>query len=140
MAFATDLEAGLDVERRVLELLKAKYPCATIVNAFKGYDIWIPEISKGIEVKSDQKSQHTGNIVIEIEFNGKPSALMTTKADFWIFYDGQKFVAIEPMEIIKCIFMNQLKYVEFVGNGDTKSKKAFLVKKDILFSYGKEIK
>lgn len=140
MAFATDLEAGLDVERRVLDMLKAKYPCATIVNAFKGYDIWIPEISKGIEVKSDQKSQHTGNIVIEIEFNGKPSALMTTKADFWIFYDGQKFVAIEPMEIIKCIFMSQLKYVEFVGNGDTKSKKAFLVKKDILFSYGKEIK
>lgn len=140
MAFATDLEAGLDVERRVLDLLRAKYPCATIVNAFKGYDIWIPEISKGIEVKSDQKSQHTGNIVIEIEFNGKPSALMTTKADFWIFYDGQKFVAIEPIEIIRCIFMNKLKYAEFIGNGDTKSKKAFLVKKDILFSYGKEIK
>lgn len=140
MAFATDLEAGLDVERRVLDLLRTKYPCATIVNAFKGYDIWIPEISKGIEVKSDQKSQHTGNIVIEIEFNGKPSALMTTKADFWIFYDGQKFVAIEPMEIIRCIFMNKLKYAEFIGNGDTKSKKAFLVKKDILFSYGKEIK
>jgi hypothetical protein len=36
--------------------------------------------------------------------------------------------------------MNKLKYAEFTGNGDTKSKKAFLVKKDILFSYGKEIK
>lgn len=140
MAFAQDLEAGLDVEKRVLEILQRKYPCATIVNAFKGYDIWIPELEKGIEVKSDQKSQHTGNIVIEIEFNGKPSALMTTKAAYWIFYDGEKFVSIEPMEIIKCIFMNKLKYAEFVGNGDTKSKKAFLIRKDVLFSYGKEIK
>jgi hypothetical protein len=140
MAFAQDLEAGLDVEKRVLEILQRKYPCATIVNAFKGYDIWIPELEKGIEVKSDKKSQETGNIVIEIEFNGKPSALMTTKAAYWIFYDGEKFVSIEPMEIIKCIFMNKLKYAEFVGNGDTKSKKAFLVRKDVLFSYGKEIK
>ena len=138
--FKADLEIGIQVENMLLNILKRKYPASTLVNAFKGYDIWIPEIHKSIEVKSDQKSNYTGNIVVEIEFNGKPSALMTTTADYWVFYDGNVFVSIEPKDIIKCIFMNKLQYVEFVGNGDRKSKKAFLIKKDTLFAYGKVIK
>lgn len=138
--FKADLERGIKVENMLLDILKRKYPASTLVNAFKGYDIWIPEIHKSIEVKYDQKSNETGNIVVEIEFNGKPSALMTTTADYWVFYDGNVFVTIEPKDIIKCIFMNKLQYVEFVGNGDSKSKKAFLIKKDTLFAYGKVIK
>ena len=138
--FKADLERGIKVENMLLDILKRKYPASTLINAFKGYDIWIPEIHKSIEVKYDQKSNETGNIVVEIEFNGKPSALMTTTADYWVFYDGNVFVTIEPKDIIKCIFMNKLQYVEFVGNGDSKSKKAFLIKKDTLFAYGKVIK
>jgi hypothetical protein len=138
--FKIDLEKGIKVESMLLDKLKLKYPSSTLVSAFKGYDIWIPEIHKSIEVKSDEKSKETGNIVVEIEFNGKPSALLTTTADYWVFYDGDVFVSIEPKEIIKCIFMNKLHYAEFTGKGDTKSKKAFLIKKDILFNYGKIIK
>ena len=137
--FYTDLDRGVKVENLLLNILKRKYPCSTIINAFKGYDIWIPEINKSIEVKYDEKSNETGNIVVEIEFNGKPSALMTTTADYWVFYDGNIFVTIEPKEIVKCIFMNKLQYVEFIGKGDSKSKKAFLIKKDTLFAYGKII-
>ena len=137
--FYTDLDRGVKVENLLLNILKRKYPCSTIINAFKGYDIWIPEINKFIEVKYDEKSNETGNIVVEIEFNGKPSALMTTTADYWVFYDGNIFVTIEPKEIVKCIFMNKLQYVEFIGKGDSKSKKAFLIKKDTLFAYGKII-
>ena len=138
--FKADLERGIKVENMLLDILKRKYPASTLINAFKGYDIWIPEIHKSIEVKYDKKSNETGNIVVEIEFNGKPSALMTTTADYWVFYDGNVFVTIEPKDIIKCIFMNKLQYVEFIGNGDSKSKKAFLIKKDTLFAYGKVIK
>ena len=54
----------------------------------KEWDIYIPELDEGVEVKSDQKSKHTGNIVIEIEFNGKPSALATTKAKYWVIFDS----------------------------------------------------
>jgi hypothetical protein len=140
VTFKIDLEKGIKVESMLLDKLKLKYPSSTLVNAFKGYDIWIPEIHKSIEVKYDEKSKETGNIVVEIEFNGKPSALLTTTADYWVFYDGDVFVSIEPKEIIKCIFMNKLHYAEFTGKGDTKSKKAFLIKKDILFNYGKIIK
>ena len=137
MTFQKDLAIGLDIENRVLAILRKKYPCATLVNAFKGYDIWIPEIDKAVEVKSDQKSQHTGNIVIEIEMYGKDSGLMVTQADYWVFYDGEMFVIMPVKHIFKCILHSKLQYVEFTGKGDTHPKKAFLVDKNTLFKYGK---
>jgi hypothetical protein len=137
--FKDDLKRGIDIELQVLNIIQKKYPSASLINKFKGYDIWIPELHKSIEVKSDLKSNYTNNIVIEIEMFGKPSGLMVTKADYWVFYDGNQYVLIQPMEIVRCIFLNKLNYVEFIGNGDTASKKAFLVKKDILFKYGKII-
>lgn len=137
--FQEDLTRGKQIEQQLLDKLKVKYPSATIIDKFKGYDIWIPEIHKSIEVKYDEKSNYTGNIVVEIEMYGKPSALLTTTADYWVFYDG-KFWCITPKEIIQCIFLNKLQHTEFVGNGDTQSKKAFLIKKEFLAKYWREIK
>ena len=137
MSFNKDLQRGLEIEDRVVSILRKKYPCATLVSAFKGYDIWIPEINKSVEVKYDPMSCETGNIVVEIEMYGKPSGLMASTADYWVFYDGEMFVIMPTKNIFKCIFDCKLQYVEFVGNGDTRSKKAFLVKKDTLFKYGK---
>jgi hypothetical protein len=137
--FQEDLTRGKQIEQQLLDKLKVKYPSATIIDKYKGYDIWIPEINKSIEVKADEKSNYTGNIVVEIEMFGKPSALMTTTADYWVFYDG-KFWCITPKEIIQCIFLNKLQHTEFVGNGDTQSKKAFLIKKEFLAKYWREIK
>ena len=137
--FQYDLKRGIDVELKALAIIQKKYPSASLINKFKGYDIWIPELHKSVEVKYDPMSNETGNIVIEIEMFNKPSALMTTEADYWIFYDNNNFVLIKPMDIINCIFINKLVYREFVGTGDNTSKKAFLVKKDILFKYGKII-
>jgi hypothetical protein len=135
LTFHEDLKTGLAIEQQYLDKVRKKYPSATIINKYKGYDIWIPEISKSIEVKSDQKSKYTNNIVIEIEMYGKSSGLMATTADFWVIYDGFKFTLIKPLNIIKCIFDNKLTYREFIGNGDNTPKKAFLIDKDILFSY-----
>ena len=67
------------------------------------YDIWIPEINRAIEVKADLKSQQTGNVVIEIEMFGRPSGLLTTKADDWVICTGDYFYWIEPQELIKQI-------------------------------------
>jgi hypothetical protein len=131
------LSRGIEVELMALAIIQKKYPCATLVNAYKGYDIWIPELHKSVEVKYDPMSNETGNIVVEIEMNGKLSALSTSTADFWLFYDDYVFVMMNKMDIINCIFQNKLQYVKFVGNGDTASKKAFLVKKSILFAYGR---
>ena len=38
MSFQKDLKRGLEVEEMVLSILRKKYPCASLINAFKGYD------------------------------------------------------------------------------------------------------
>ena len=98
--FKEDLLVGQEVEALVLEKIKKKYPKAYSIEGYcKEYDIWIPELNYGIEVKQDAKSNYTGNIVIEIEMFNKPSALITTKAKYWVFYDQKKFVIIEVRDI-----------------------------------------
>ena len=84
-------------------------------------------------------SNKTGNIVVEIEMSGKPSALLTTTADYWLFYDDNIFVLIKPMTIIKCILLNKLVHTEFTAKGDYNSKKAFLIRKEVLFNYGEKL-
>ena len=72
-SFYADLKDGKQTENDVLSIIKKKYPKSYIIEGyFKDYDIYIPEKDMGIEVKKDVKSQETGNLVIEVEFNGKP--------------------------------------------------------------------
>jgi hypothetical protein len=137
--FYEDLERGKAVENKALDVIRKKYPSASLINAFKGYDIWIPELHKSVEVKYDPMSNETGNIVVEIEMNGKASALITTTADYWLFYDDNVFMLIKPMSIVNCIFQEKLTFVEFVGSGDRSRKKAFLVPKHLLFQCGKQL-
>ena len=139
VTFKEDLQRGLKVEELVLKQLRKKYPSASLIHAYKGYDIWIPELKKSVEVKYDPMSNDTGNIVVEIEMFNKPSALLTTQADFWVFYDDHEMISIKPMKIVECILINKLQYREFIGTGDSASKKAFLIKKSLLFSYGNKL-
>ena len=137
--FQSDLEVGKIYENIILEQIQKKYPKSYIEKGYcKDWDIYIPELQMGIEVKTDKKSMHTGNIVIEIEFNNRPSALTTTKANWWVIYDGIEYNWFMVNNIKKCITENNLKYKKFIGRGDTKEKKAYLIKKEILYKY-KEI-
>tara|TARA_R100000734_G_scaffold4532_2_gene3999 strand:+ start:4500 stop:4934 length:435 start_codon:yes stop_codon:yes gene_type:complete len=134
--FWSDLKRGKQVERMALDLIHTKYPSAYIIDGYnKFWDIYVPELEVGIEVKSDEKSKYTGNIVVEIAFNGRKSALCVTKAKYWMFYDGYGFVAIKPDRIWDCINDNKLVPVNFIGKGDTKQKTAYLIKKSILYQY-----
>lgn len=134
--FKRDLKIGKYHEQVILNYIQTKYKDSYIQDGyFKDYDIFVPEMNFGIEVKSDEKSKYTNNIVIEIEFNNKPSALTTTKAKYWVIYDGYKYNWFLTENIKKCILENNLMYVEFIGKGDTKSKKAYLIKKEILYKY-----
>jgi len=134
--FYKDLARGKQIENKVLSLIKEKYPKSFIQEGyFKEWDIFIPELGIGVEVKSDEKSKYTGNIVIEVNFNNKPSALSTTKAKYWVIYDGYEFNWFEVSSIKKCIKLNNLKSCNFIGKGDVKSKEAYLIKKDMLYKY-----
>tara|TARA_B100001093_G_scaffold430290_1_gene425935 strand:- start:244 stop:669 length:426 start_codon:yes stop_codon:yes gene_type:complete len=134
--FKRDLKRGKHHEKIILDVIKSKYKKAYIKQGYcKEYDIYVPEKDFGVEVKSDEKSKYTNNIVIEIEFNSKPSALSTTKAKYWVIYDGYDYNWFLTNRIKDCIKENNLTYAEFIGKGDTKSKKAYLIKKDILYKY-----
>jgi hypothetical protein len=136
LTFHKDLARGKQIEEMVLSIIHKKYPRAYIVDGyFKDWDIYVPEVQKSVEVKSDEKSKYTGNIVIEVEFNGKPSALSTTKADYWVIHDGYEFHWMLPDMIRKCIEENNLRLYSFTAKGDTNEKKAYLIKKEILYSY-----
>ena len=129
--FHQSLKYGHDSEEAVCERIQKKYPKAFRKKGYcKGYDIYVPEIDKKVEVKQDKKSNYTGNIVIEVEFNGTPSALSTTEADYWVFDDGEIYIWITPDTLRQVI--KPFKPVRFVGNGDNKYKLAYLIKKDII--------
>ena len=131
MSFEEDLKAGKEIEEYVLEIIQQKYPKAVIMEGyFKEYDIMIPEIDKTVEVKSDVKSLETGNYVVEVAFDGKPSALSTTTADYWVFYDSECLVWITPDNIWRAV--KGLPIRQFVGKGDEKSKNAYLCPKDYI--------
>lgn len=134
--FKEDLDKGIQVELLVLENIRKKYPCATkICGKFKGYDIWIPEIHKSIEVKSDKKSKDTGNLVIEVFMFGEPSGLMHTTADIWVFYTGDEFIFVHTDKLKQMVIIEDLKLVSFVGNGDTERKKAYLPTIELVKKY-----
>ena len=134
--FQEDLKVGKLYENIVLNKIKRIYPKAHIIDGYcKDWDIFVPELNFGVEVKSDKKSLHTGNIVIEVEMNGKPSALSTSKSKWWVIYDGENFNWFAIKNIKRCIIENNLRCVEFIGKGDTKSKKAYLIKKQMLYKY-----
>ena len=134
--FDRDLQRGEQIEQNVLEMIQAKYPKAYKKEGYYPYyDIYIPEIDKSVEVKSDEQSKHTGNILVEIEFDGQPSALSTSKADFWVWWDGFRYTWFTKDSIWQCINDIGAKTRTFIGKGDTKQKKAYLIRKNILYNY-----
>ena len=123
--FQDDLIIGESLERHILKKIQRRYPKAKKIEGyFKGYDLYVPEIGVLIEIKQDKKSQHTGNYVIEVEYGGKPSALSTTEADYWVIFDGLCEIWTTPYRIREAV--KGLSLREFTGKGDDKPKKAYL--------------
>ena len=124
--------AGDLVENEILKQIQVKYPKAynTVDKGkFSNYDLYIPEIDEGIEVKGDYKSAETGNLVIEVEMYGKESALTATQALYWVFVEGYRKIWIRPIDIYRFLEQN-INFTgkeEFIGTGDNVPKWAFLV-------------
>ncbi len=131
--FERDLAVGKQIEVKQLAEIQKSYPDAYMIDGYcKEWDIWIPSINIGVEVKSDQKSQHTGNIVIEINFHDKPSALSTTKAKYWIIYTGDDTMIVPVIDLKELV--KQFTTVKFTAKGDRWEKEAYLVKKRFIKS------
>jgi len=133
--FEEDLSRGESQEYIVLRYLQKFYPSAYKIDGyFKGYDIFIPEIEAGIEVKYDYVSNKTGNILIELEFPvGTPSALRTTKARWWFITDGKDYFSITPSNIERFAIENNIKAIQKTGDGDAEPKLVWLLPKKKFF-------
>jgi len=134
--FSQDLEFGHEGEEVVLDYIRTKYECAVrIPKKFSDYDIWIPEISKSVDVKYDVRSNDTGNFFIELYMSGKPSGLLSSKADWWVFYDGHRFYWIELEKLKQLIILSSSNWIEVQPKGDKEPKKAFIMKKSLMSHY-----
>jgi len=145
MLFQESLSVGESIEQEVLLHIQQKYPQAYKKEGyFKEYDLYIPEIKKSVEVKQDYKSKYTGNLVVELTYDGKPSAILTTKADYWVFVLHSIYIWTTPERIKKAIGHYNQDPIRFKGKGDTKYKLAWLIpieyiKKESILIQNKEL-
>jgi len=94
---------GLKGENLILKQIQKKYPNAKKIDGyFKDYDIQIPEIQKTVEIKTDFTTS-TGNVFIEFTCNKKPSGILTTRADIWVYILESKKFWIKADNLKKCI-------------------------------------
>ena len=105
-----------------------------VEGAFKQFDFYIPDIDSKVELKTDRKSNYTGNFVVETWHYGKPSGIITSTADFWVFYDGSYYYWIDPEQIKDMILTSGMDQSRFIGKGDTVEKRAYLMPKEWIIS------
>ncbi len=135
-AFRRSLQVGQKLEVQILEFIKKKYSSAVLIpGKFKPYDIFIPETEDKIEVKADYKSLETNNILIELKMFNKPSALLSTEADYWVFYTGKEIMWTTPRLIMECIMVNNIESIDILGDGDDELKRACLIPINLFKQY-----
>ena len=100
MTFEDDLATGMIAEQRILSKVQGRYPLAfQMQGKVKAFDIFVPEVMRGIEVKNDSKAHRTGNVFIEYECDGSGSGITTTLAHTWVYCTKEKeyWVLVEAL-------------------------------------------
>ena len=91
--FEKDLQNGKEYEKKALLHIQKKYPKAHIIDGYcLDWDIYIPELEIGVEVKSDAQYQATGNFYVEYFCNGKPSGISKTKEKIYYIYLDKRYI------------------------------------------------
>ena len=136
-SFQQRLEKGEEIEYAILGIIKKKYPKAYKISGYyPDYDLYVPEKKMGVEVKYDSNATQTGNYLIDIEHNGKPHGLATTKAHLWVIWDNVKLLYIPPQAIWECIKENNIEIKELNGNSMSDDvKKIYLIPCNMLKKY-----
>jgi hypothetical protein len=143
--FELDLQEGKEAERAILACVQKTYPKAfAIEGSFKAYDLFVPEISAGIEVKVDSMAHKTGNVFIEISLGGKPSGLMVTLATYWAYITNDEVIWFRPERVKDCIVQTNPPMQTYVGGngfaqGDETVKEAYLIKRSTLVPYAERV-
>jgi len=124
--FDSTLKVGNEREREIMSFLRQRgHVPIPIPGYFKGYDFFLANTKQAYEVKQDWKCQHTGNLVVEVAFGGKPSGLSTTLADWWVFHTGYSYIFIRP-DTLRNLLKGRIP-AKFIAKGDEKEKTAHLI-------------
>lgn len=112
------------------------------IGKFKEWDIEIYKNDKTIyyEVKSETNAFKYGNLCIEYEYNGKPSGIFGTTADYWVHYAiKDKIKNFYTLYIIPTSELKQLindkKYFRQTNGGDMNLSKCYLFRMKDLDKY-----
>jgi hypothetical protein len=120
--FKRDLEFGQTFEKKLVDILPNTGAILT-TGCFKEYDLRLYQDGKEVryEVKADRRAINTGNMVIEYEYNGTPSGIATTTADFYAYFVVRPFdlydLYIIPVQALKTL-IEQRQYKRMVRGGD----------------------
>jgi hypothetical protein len=132
--FRKDLLIGQETEKEAVELLSQKLKIDKVeYNQDNKYDfkLTIGKTERTYEVKTDLMCGRTGNFAIEYECRGKPSGIVTTQADYWIYKLDDGFY-LSPVSTLKNL-IDDAKYFRMVTGGDRGSyTKMFLFKLDLV--------
>ena len=120
--FEQDLSVGHQTEKEVLYFLKKIDKDAHQVEGYhKEYDIICPNWKRTFEVKNDIVSNKTQRVGIETEYNGNPSGINTTKADYWVIKTLENYYVINTQLLKNLIkFKRNNKYL--IQNKQVKMK------------------
>ena len=125
--FDTSLNIGKQREDQLIAFFQSLgHKPIPIPGKFTGFDFFLANTKEGYEVKQDWKANYSGNLVVEIEMYGKPSGLMGTTADWWIFDTKSEFIFITPRKLKDLIVEKNPPLRIFTGKGDTQPKKGIL--------------
>lgn len=142
--FSKDLEEGKKVEREFAAKLM-KWEVSDIQFSqwkFPEWDVkasfikdWKEE-TKTFEIKNDLVSDKTGNVWFEYSFNGKPSWIYTSTADYIVYKLWDKFYYADRIRLIIWLSIVQKQNVQWWDNN---LSRMFLVKKELFNNIAKEI-
>jgi len=70
---------------------------------------------------------------------GKPSALLSTEADIWCFFDNLNLIWVKPTRIKDLILEKGYTQRVITGKGDTKSKRCYLIPTKEIYSISNKV-
>tara|TARA_R110000824_G_scaffold38868_1_gene118252 strand:- start:469 stop:897 length:429 start_codon:yes stop_codon:yes gene_type:complete len=134
--FTDDLVLGKEAEDRILKQIQKKYKLAHGIDAeLKAYDIFIPELDCGIEVKHDCQAHETGNILIEYSCNGIPSGIITTRARVWVYETKFVLLWLETCQIKNMIIEYETRRWRGIPRDATSEVEAHIIPLEIAKKY-----
>lgn len=108
--FDKDLaEKGEPIEREFLEIVKAEFDTEAykIEGYCKEWDLVAPNINKTYEVKNNNDAYKC--FCVELSCAGKPSGIVTSRADYWVYLAKDTFFVIARSKVSDLIFGKEVK-------------------------------